>query len=125
MSPQEILDTARQRVPSLGLATVYRAVRALTEEGVLQPVELPGEAPRYEKSGQPHHHHFLCKECHRVYPVPGCPGELTHLAPLGFETRGHEIVLYGRCPDCAQRPSGGRPRRHCGPSAPSRAGPNG
>ena len=31
LSPREILELARKQVPSLGLATVYRILRALVE----------------------------------------------------------------------------------------------
>lgn len=42
LSPREILELARKQVPSLGLATVYRNLRALVEEGAVVPVALPG-----------------------------------------------------------------------------------
>ncbi len=100
VGPEEILSLAREKVPGLGLATVYRAVKGLTEEGWLQTVELPGEPPRYERSGIGHHHHFHCRECGRVYDVQGCPGNLQALAPPGFRLEDHEVILYGLCSDC-------------------------
>ena len=42
----------------LGIATVYRNIRSLTEEGELSEVKLPGENPRFELAGHQHHHHF-------------------------------------------------------------------
>ena len=58
LSPQEIFDAAKAEVPSLGIATVYRNIKTLLENGTLQPVELPGAAQRYEIAGKHHHHHF-------------------------------------------------------------------
>jgi Fur family ferric uptake transcriptional regulator len=101
LSPQEVLELARARVPSLGLATVYRTLRGLLEEGFLVPVELPGEPPRYERAGQAHHHHFLCRVCGRVYELLGCPKDVEALVPPGFQAEGHEVTLYGRCAACA------------------------
>ena len=101
MSPQELLLAAQVQVPALGLATVYRNLKALAEAGEVELVSLPGQAPRYESAGHGHHHHFQCKSCDRVFEVHGCPSGLSELAPPGFELSGHELTLYGRCADCA------------------------
>jgi len=100
LSAQEVLDTARSEAPGLGIATVYRTLNALVEEGAIHPVDLPGEAPRYEISGQGHHHHFQCRKCGGVYTARGCPGDLRKLTPRGFRLEGHEVILYGLCCDC-------------------------
>ncbi len=101
LSPKELLELARREVESLGIATVYRNLRALEKEGWIEAVELPGESPRYEVAGKGHHHHFHCQDCDRVYEVEGCPGNLKSITPEGFELESHEFVLYGRCETCA------------------------
>ncbi len=105
LSPAEVLAAARQEVPGLGMATVYRTLAALLEEGAVAAVDLPGAAPRYEPADLTHHHHFRCRACDRVYEVPGCARGIAALAPAGFEVDGHELVLYGRCGDCAAAPA--------------------
>lgn len=97
LSPLEALELARQHVPGLGLATVYRALHALVAGGEAAPVALPGEPPRYERAGLGEHAHFVCDGCRRVYdlePVPAPP------APPGFESRRLEVVLHGLCAGC-------------------------
>ncbi|WCM40005.1 zinc uptake transcriptional regulator [Thermus antranikianii] len=101
LSPQEVLELARRKVPSLGLATVYRTLKGLVEEGFLTPVALPGEPSRYEPAGREHHHHFLCRLCGRVYELLGCDLALEDHLPPGFLAEGHEVMVYGRCPECA------------------------
>ncbi|MFY7854578.1 MAG: Fur family transcriptional regulator [Rubrivivax sp.] len=98
--PQEVLDAAQQDVPGLGIATVYRNLKALSEDGLLRTVSLPGENPRYEPVGHGHHHHFQCQACQRVFDVHACPGDLSRLAPPGFTVVDHDLTLYGRCSDC-------------------------
>jgi Fur family ferric uptake transcriptional regulator len=98
--PQEVLDAAQAQVPGLGIATVYRNLKALVEDGELQPVALPGENLRYEPVGHDHHHHFQCTACDRVFDVHACPGNLARLAPAGFSVESHDLTLYGRCSDC-------------------------
>jgi len=100
LSPQDVLEGARLRVPALGIATVYRNLKLLVAEGALQTISLPGEAARYERAPSSHHHHFQCTTCRRVYDVPGCPGSLRKLAPRGFTVERHDLTLYGRCVAC-------------------------
>lgn len=100
--PQEVLDAAQQHVPGLGMATVYRNLKTLVEEGELRIVSLPGENPRFELACTAHHHHFQCMTCQRVFDVHACPGDLSHLAPPGFQVEAHELILYGRCQACAR-----------------------
>ncbi len=100
LSPQEVHATAVKVVARLSLATVYRAIHSLLEEGQLVLVRLPGEPARYEVAGQDHHHHFWCQRCDRVYDIPGCSALVEHHAPRGFRVEAHEVTLYGSCPAC-------------------------
>jgi Fur family ferric uptake transcriptional regulator len=100
--PQEVLDAAQQQVPGLGMATVYRNLKSLVEEGELHAVNLPGENPRFELACHSHHHHFQCLSCQRVFDVHACPGDLSRLAPPGFSVEGHDLTLYGRCQACRE-----------------------
>ena len=101
LSPREVLDQAREAVPRIGIATVYRNLKDLVEEGWLVTVDLPGEPPRYERAGKAHHHHFRCRACERVFEVDGCcfigrDGNL----PSGFQLERHEVILHGLCASC-------------------------
>jgi Fur family ferric uptake transcriptional regulator len=102
LTPTAVLESARRHVSGLGLATVYRTLNALVLDGWLSVVELPGDGPRYERSGSGHHHHFQCRGCSQVFEIRGCPGDLGRLTPAGFVLESHEVVLYGQCQQCAQ-----------------------
>src|SRR5690349_9568579 len=101
LAPRELLELAQASCPGLGIATVYRALKAWTEDGRLAQVDLPGEPPRWEPTGKGHHHHFHCRTCDRVYELEGCPDGLRRMTPEGFSLESHEVVLYGRCSECA------------------------
>ena len=101
LTPAEVLELARRVVPGLGIATVYRFIKSMVDEGSVVPVDIPGAAPHYEVGHLGHHHHFHCRSCRRVFELRGCPRDLARLAPAGFELDGHEVVLYGRCEGCA------------------------
>lgn len=103
LSIAEIHRAARKQEPRLGVATVYRAVKALAEQGAIVPVELPGEAPRFELAGKGHHHYFECRRCERVFEIRACVGDLGQLAPPRFRVTGHDLVLYGQCDQCVRK----------------------
>lgn len=103
LTPQEIFDGVRETVAEIGIATVYRNIKLLLDEAVIQTVVLPGESARYEMghAALHHHHHFHCVQCDRVFDVEGCPGHINELAPKGFTVERHELTLYGVCAECA------------------------
>jgi len=84
LSPQEILEFAKSEVPGLGIATVYRNIKAFVAEGRLRVVELPGAPDRYEVAGKDHHHHFHCRSCDGVFEVETCSGDFDAVTPMGF-----------------------------------------
>lgn len=103
--PQEVLEAAQSSAPGLSIATVYRNLKALVDEGQLRAVMLPGESARFEPADVGHHHHFQCRACQRVFEVHACPGDLQALAPAGFVVEDHDLTLYGRCPACTGKPT--------------------
>ena len=102
LGPQEILAAVRRELPALGMATVYRTVKGLLDDGWLRAVELPGAPPRYEVAGKGHHHHFHCRACDGVFEVDACPAGIRGLLPERFRLERHEIILYGLCATCGE-----------------------
>lgn len=98
----EIHEEAGKEIPGLGIATVYRAIKALRGDGELVVVELPGEEPRYEPDGRGHHHHFRCRTCDRIFDLGVCPVGIPSgtTLPGGYTVEGHSLTLYGRCSAC-------------------------
>lgn len=87
--------------PSLGLATVYRALKSLSTDGDIVPVELPGDATRYELADRAAHHYFRCAVCQRVFSVNGATRPPRYDLPPGFQVDHCEMLLRGRCADCS------------------------
>lgn len=100
LTAPELLAAAQATVPGLGIATVYRHLKALQVDARVRTLELPGQPVRYEWIVQAHLHHFHCQRCNRVYPLDGCPGQIEQIAPAGFVVERHELTLHGLCGDC-------------------------
>jgi Fur family transcriptional regulator, ferric uptake regulator len=103
LSAQRIHERLDRRV---GLASVYRALDTLTRLHLVHRVDVDGIAC-YEPAdpGGDHHHHAICDECGRLDPFED--DELERLIDrvgerLGYALGGHDLVLHGRCPDCAK-----------------------
>jgi Fur family ferric uptake transcriptional regulator len=102
LSVAELLEAASKRIEGLGVATVYRAVAALLDDGRIDAVEIPGEPTRYERSDKGHHHHFQCEKCDRVFDIAGCLDNLRKLVPPKFRVKEHSVMLYGVCATCSR-----------------------
>ncbi|HEX4066407.1 MAG TPA: transcriptional repressor [Acidobacteriaceae bacterium] len=101
LSPDEAMKAARRLHRKLSIATVYRNIQSLVEEMWLEPVEIPGDATRYEVSGKKHHDHFHCNSCGKVFDLDGCGAKGKPKLPKGFRATGHEFFLYGSCAECS------------------------
>jgi Fur family transcriptional regulator, ferric uptake regulator len=102
LSVKEILEIAQNEVSGMGVATVYRNLKALQAEGLIAQVDLPGQTARWELP-EGHHHHFLCRGCDKLYEIPDCPEDLGRLLPEGYTLEDHDILLRGQCEDCVKK----------------------
>ena len=102
LSIDEMQKSALEELDSIGLRTVYRAVRRMEEMDEIQSIKVQGRADRYELSSiaSSHHHHFHCTACDRLFDIHGCPGGLLDLLPKGFQMDNHDILLTGTCDTC-------------------------
>ena len=106
MSAQEIHEKLRARGRRVGLASVYRALDVLTDLHLVHRLDVAGTAS-YEvahPSGD-HHHHAVCDDCGQraSFEDPELERIIHRLGErVGSEVAAHDVVLRGRCPDCAR-----------------------
>lgn len=102
VSVPQILELGKKSLGALGIATVYRTLNLLAESEQIQTVILPNGETRYESANLGHHDHFQCRGCHNVFDLAVCPLHLASgtVIPGGYLVEGHEMTLYGLCPDC-------------------------
>lgn len=103
LTAQELHREARAVAPRIGLATVYRTLSALEEEGRVEVVSQEARESAYRLCSPGHHHHLLCTGCGAVVEIGECD-----LAPLErklsrrhrFRIDEHAVTLRGRCAKC-------------------------
>jgi Fur family ferric uptake transcriptional regulator len=101
LAPQEILEQAQAGCPGVGIATVYRAIRDLVDEGRIRQLVVAAGPTLYERTDLTHHHHFRCRNCGEVTPLHGCSLDSDYELPRGFKASSHEVVFSGTCPSCS------------------------
>lgn len=64
-----IYEQARKVIPNISLGTVYRNLKLLKEEGLIQEVIVQGSSSaRYDANLVPHYH-FICLKCNTIYDI--------------------------------------------------------
>ena len=106
----DLEDELRRTASPPGRASVYRALEQLEQLGLVQRIEVCRGTAGYERvrPGGEHHHHAICDVCGRMVPFedPALERALAAVAGgISFEVGEHEVVLRGRCQDCARRSS--------------------
>ncbi len=96
------------------VATIYRTVTTLVDQGVLHALALDGGVTTYGMATAPHHH-AVCTKCGSIIEVPArqLSSALEHaIAGSSFalsEEAG--LTLHGLCPQCQDDKRDPRPRR--------------
>lgn len=101
---QELWSRLRQKPgSSLGLATVYRTLALLREHDVVDALAHHGSELCYRLCSDTHHHHLVCRDCHRVVELDNCTLDewINRLAKQhGFNALDHSLEVEGVCADC-------------------------
>lgn len=104
-SADELYEKVRKRLTRISLATVYRNLEILAEEGLVSKIEISGRQKRFDHElGS--HSHVYCLECHRVDNVVFDQPIRLKASPDdvgGYAIEGYRIEFKGICPDCQKK----------------------
>ena len=103
-SADAVTDAVRERLGTVSVQTVYDALHAFTDAGLVQRIEPEGHPARFERRVGDNHHHVVCRTCGSVADVDCAGGEAPCLLPTaseGFRIERAEVTYWGLCPDCA------------------------
>ncbi len=106
-APLSALDLYRSLSDTMNLATVYRALPVLEQEGLVEALSVDcvheGTTRYFLAAGGGHRHFFHCTRCHRFYSLGDC--DIHSLigafqATSGHRVEGHSLSLTGICREC-------------------------
>jgi Fur family ferric uptake transcriptional regulator len=105
ISAQDLHAKLRERGENVGLATVYRALQVLAEDGDVDVLRTDdgGEAV-YRRCSTGHHHHLVCRRCGATVEVEGPQVEAWARrigAEHGFTAVQHVVEVFGVCAACS------------------------
>jgi Fur family transcriptional regulator, ferric uptake regulator len=98
-------DAGRLRV-RVARATVFRALEALTDTGIVERVDMPSGEHAFVVCEPAHHHHVVCGSCGRATRASDHGLERVAAAigvETGYRIDTHRLELFGLCPDCQRK----------------------
>ena len=99
----EIYEEVRRSHPTLSLATVYKNIVTMVEQGVLVEVPIVGKKSKFELK-KSEHLHLVCTECGSVrdHALDEILAEDTSKVARksSFVLKERQLNLYGVCSDC-------------------------
>lgn len=96
---EEVYRRALALDARVSIATVYRTVRLLEENGILERRDFGGGRARYDPTDRGHHHHLIDVDSGRVieFADEAHEGVARAIAErLGFTLVGQRLELFGR-----------------------------
>ncbi len=99
---EKVHEGVKEQMPSISLATVYRNLGHLVDEGLVQALPDQGEGRRYDGAPSPHHH-FFCTSCGKIEDVHmGLPSTLKESLSqkIHGEVKQLRLQLFGICEEC-------------------------
>jgi Fur family transcriptional regulator, ferric uptake regulator len=104
VSAQTLHSELRGGGSPIGLATVYRALADLAEEGEADSLQSEGESLYRACASPGHHHHLICRSCGRTVEIEADDIEAWAAATAaahGFRDPQHVVDVFGTCEACA------------------------
>ena len=104
MSAQLLHSRLRAKGSAIGLATVYRALADLADEGEADSLQQEGESLYRACTPGQHHHHLICRKCGLTVEIEADAVELwaqSVAAEHGFTDPNHVVDVFGLCARCS------------------------
>jgi Fur family transcriptional regulator, stress-responsive regulator len=99
---EELLEAVGERLPNVSLPTVYAALGALEDAGLVRRVPVSRGRTLYD-SRVSQHHHLVCRRCGAVEDLDAdvaLDAALSSASEHGFAPDGAEVVVHGLCAAC-------------------------
>ena len=98
----ELYYLLRKKMPKISLGTVYRNLEILSDQGLIQKLDIGGTQKRFDGDASTHYH-VRCIKCGRVDDLdipPNTTFEREARKVTDFHIVRHRLEFSGFCPDC-------------------------
>jgi Fur family ferric uptake transcriptional regulator len=107
-SPEEILRLIQADDPEMrvGIATIYRTLALLEEEGLAESISFGKAGKRYEIGMKKHHDHLICTQCGRIIEFVDDVIEARQEEvgrKFDFTITDHTMKILGICKECREK----------------------
>ena len=105
LTSEDILEQTSKEV-NINLSTIYRALNALTDKGILLKQLSNDGKTYYQINNREHKHQLVCSLCNKIILVSCCPlkkFENDLCEETGFTITSHNLEFTGICPECAKK----------------------
>ena len=98
---EDLYGEMLKEFPSVSLATIYKNINQMIDNGLIQEVKLPRSKSVYELIKDPHLH-MVCDKCHKVEDVVVGTEKIIEEAEKlsGYIITESFITLRGICAEC-------------------------
>ena len=104
LTAEEISNKIKQNYNvSIGIATVYRAMKFFSDLKLVNQLDIADSAIRYELNISEHHDHLICTSCGKIIEFRDDLIEQTQtkIAEINnFILKVHIMTIYGLCENC-------------------------
>lgn len=96
---EEIFNRAKKIDHKISVSTVYRTIRLLEQEGILNKLDFRDGRSRYEEITDDHHDHLICVKTGKVieFHDPDLEALKHKIAQnLGYDMVDHRLEIFGK-----------------------------
>jgi Fur family ferric uptake transcriptional regulator len=104
-TPEDIYMQLKRDHPdvNIGIATVYRTLTLLENEGIASSISFGAQGKKYELGLQKHHDHFICTQCGEIIEFydEAIEARQEEIAKkFNFQMTDHTMKIIGICEKC-------------------------
>lgn len=106
-TPEMLFAEVREQMPTLSLATVYKAIETFKDMGLIREIRVPDDHRMRLDADVSVHHHLICVQCRSVVDLRMdllegvcVPSDLLQ----GFKVQSCSLQFTGVCSECEREP---------------------
>lgn len=109
LSTEELHKKLLDKKIKISLATLYRSLKFLAENGFIRELDFGEDHKHYELSdpNKPHHHHLVCNQCGLTVEFDDKNLYEFALKIAGeqnnFEIKDYQFKIFGNCKKCSDK----------------------